>query len=73
VSAKVSQQDRVCPKGCYVYAIYVDGVLRYIGKGTNGRMYAHMKEVRQRLTRKFCRARRRFMRQVGAKIAADLQ
>jgi hypothetical protein len=52
-SAKVSQQDRVCPKGCYVYAIYVDGVLRYIGKGTNGRVYAHMKEVRQRLTRKF--------------------
>jgi hypothetical protein len=36
-----------------VYAIYVDGVLRYIGKDTNGRMYAHMKEVRQRLTRKF--------------------
>ena len=53
MSAKVSQQDRVCPKGCYVYAIYVDGVLRYIGKGTNGRMHAHMKEVRQRLTRKF--------------------
>jgi hypothetical protein len=52
-SAKVSQQDRVCPKGCYVYAIYVDGVLRYIGKGTNGRVYAHMKEVRQRLTREF--------------------
>ena len=52
-SAKESQQDSVYPKGCYVYAIYVDGVLRYIGKGTNGRMYAHMKEVRQRLTRKF--------------------
>jgi hypothetical protein len=31
----------------------VDGVLRYIGKGSNGRMYAHMKEVRKRLTRKF--------------------
>jgi hypothetical protein len=41
------------PKRCYVYAIRVDGVLRYIGKGCNGRMYAHMKEVRQRLTRKF--------------------
>lgn len=41
------------PKGSYVYAIHVDGVLRYIGKGTNGRMYAHMKEVRQRLTRRF--------------------
>jgi hypothetical protein len=25
----------------------------YIGKGTDGRMYAHMNEVRQRLTRKF--------------------
>src|SRR5947209_15645554 len=52
-SVSLAQQDIVSPKGCYVYAIYVDGVLRYIGKGTNGRMYAHMKEVRQRLTRKF--------------------
>jgi hypothetical protein len=41
------------PKRFYVYAIHVDGVLRYIGKGCNGRMYAHMKEVRRRLTRKF--------------------
>jgi len=41
------------PKRSYIYAIHVDGVLRYIGKGTDGRMYAHMKEVRQRLTRKF--------------------
>jgi hypothetical protein len=39
------------PKRSYVYAIDVDGVRRYIGKGTNGRMYEHMKEVRQRLTR----------------------
>ncbi len=52
-SANLFQQDIVSPKGCYVYAIYVDGVLRYIGKGTNSRMYAHMREVRQRLTRKF--------------------
>ncbi len=41
------------PKRSYVYAIHVDGVLRYIGKGSNERMYAHMKEVKQRLTRKF--------------------
>ena len=41
------------PKRSYVYAIHVDGVLRYIGKGTDDRMYAHMKEVWQRLTRKF--------------------
>jgi hypothetical protein len=45
--------DVPMPKRCYVYAIYVDGVLRYFGKGTNGRMYAHMKEVRERLTREF--------------------
>ena len=41
------------PQRFYVYAIHVDGVLRYIGKGCNGRMYAHMKEVRQRLKREF--------------------
>jgi hypothetical protein len=41
------------PKRFYVYAIHVDGVLRYIGKGSNGRMYAHMKEVRRRLMREF--------------------
>ena len=45
--------DVPMPKRCYVYAIHVDGVLRYFGKGTDGRMYAHMKEVRERLTRKF--------------------
>ena len=45
--------DVPMPKRCYVYAIHVDGVLRYFGKGSNGRMYAHMKEVRERLTRKF--------------------
>jgi hypothetical protein len=48
-----SRRTAALPKRSYVYAIHVDGVLRYIGKGTNGRMRAHMKEVRQRLTRKF--------------------
>ncbi len=50
---KVLEEQLPLPKRSYVYGIHVDGVLRYIGKGTNGRMYAHMKEVRQRLTRKF--------------------
>jgi hypothetical protein len=50
---KVLEEQLPLPKRSYVYAIHVDGVLRYIGKGTNGRMRAHMKEVRQRLTRKF--------------------
>jgi hypothetical protein len=34
-------------KGCYIYAIIVDGVARYIGKGRNGRMYTHLIEARR--------------------------
>lgn len=30
------------PHRCYVYQIIVDGVIRYIGKGKNGRVYAHL-------------------------------
>jgi len=52
-SLKVLEEQLSLPKRSYVYAIHVDGVLRYIGKGTDDRMYAHMKEVSQRLTRKF--------------------
>ena len=48
-----AEQNVPLPNRSYIYVIHVDGVLRYIGKGTNGRMYSHMKEVRQRLTRKF--------------------
>jgi hypothetical protein len=29
----------------YIYAIVVDGVVRYIGKGRNGRMYTHLIEA----------------------------
>jgi hypothetical protein len=31
----------VSNKEFYIYAIYVDGVVRYIGKGRNGRMHFH--------------------------------
>lgn len=34
-------------KQFYVYAIYVDGVARYIGKGSNGRMHFHVIEARR--------------------------
>jgi hypothetical protein len=33
--------------GSYIYAIIVDGVVRYIGKGRNGRMYTHLIEVKR--------------------------
>ena len=41
------------PTGYYVYAISVNDVVRYIGKGKGLRLYAHMKEVRSRLKRDF--------------------
>ena len=31
----------------YIYAIIVDGVVRYIGKGRNGRMYNHLIEAKR--------------------------
>jgi hypothetical protein len=34
-------------KRCYVYAIHVSGVVRYIGKGGNGRLHFHVIEARR--------------------------
>jgi len=45
-----SERSAVRPKktiGSYVYAIVVDGVVRYIGKGRNGRMYTHLIEAKR--------------------------
>jgi hypothetical protein len=33
-----ARRDVPTTTGCYIYAIIVDGVVRYIGKGRNGRM-----------------------------------
>jgi hypothetical protein len=51
--AKPTTGTRARPKGSYVYFIRVNGVVRYVGKGIEDRMFAHMKEVRQRLTREY--------------------
>jgi hypothetical protein len=40
------RQDAVL-RECYVYAIRVDGVVRYIGKGRNGRMYYHVIDAKR--------------------------
>jgi hypothetical protein len=45
--------ERQLPTGYYVYTISVADVVRYIGKGKGLRLYAHMKEVRSRLTRDY--------------------
>jgi hypothetical protein len=37
----------VSNKQFYVYVIYVDGVVRYIGKGRNARMHFHVIEARR--------------------------
>jgi hypothetical protein len=31
----------------YIYAIIVDDIVRYIGKGRNGRMYTHLIEAKR--------------------------
>ena len=35
----------------YVYTILVDGIVRYIGKGRNGRLYAHLIEAKRTAAR----------------------
>jgi hypothetical protein len=44
---------RNLPAGYYVYTITVAGVVRYVGKGRDLRLYSHMKEVRSRLDRDY--------------------
>ena len=36
---------------CYVYEIRVDGVVRYIGKGRNGRIYSHLIDAKRTASR----------------------
>jgi hypothetical protein len=36
---------------CYVYEIQIDGVVRYIGKGRNGRIYSHLIDAKRTATR----------------------
>jgi hypothetical protein len=36
---------------CYVYEIRIDGVVRYIGKGRNGRIYSHLIDAKRTASR----------------------
>ena len=50
---------------CYVYEIRVDGVVRYIGKGCNDRIYSHLIEARRTASRSEVKIREIFL--LGAK------
>ena len=39
------------PRQCYVYEIRVDGVVRYVGKGCNDRIYSHLIEAKRTASR----------------------
>ena len=41
LSQKTKERDGEL-RQCYVYEIRIDGVVRYIGKGRNGRIYSHL-------------------------------
>ena len=51
---RASSTPRSKTRSAYVYAILVDGVVRYIGKGRNGRMNTHLIEAKRSAVR--CRA-----------------
>ena len=44
---EIDKRQTANSSSSYVYAIRVDGVVRYIGKGRNGRMYSHMIEAQR--------------------------
>jgi hypothetical protein len=51
-----TRSGRVCKRpgstrSAYVYAVLVDGVVRYVGKGRNGRMYSHLIEAKRSAAR----------------------
>jgi hypothetical protein len=49
-SQKTSERDGE-PRQCYVYEIRIDGVVRYIGKGRNGRIYSHLIDAKRTASR----------------------
>jgi hypothetical protein len=48
---RTSASPRSETRSAYVYAILVDGVVRYVGKGRNARMYTHLIEAKRSAAR----------------------
>src|ERR1700683_3773488 len=49
--AEVPGTPRSERESAYVYVILINGIVRYIGKGQNGRMYAHLIEAKRSAAR----------------------
>jgi hypothetical protein len=50
-SGKVCKRPGSSTRSAYVYTVLVDGVVRYVGKGRNGRMYSHLIEAKRSAAR----------------------
>ena len=50
-SGRVRKRPGSSTGSAYVYALRVDGVVRYVGKGRNGRMYTHRIEAKRSAAR----------------------
>ena len=50
-SGRVCKRPGSSTRSAYVYAVLVDGVVRYVGKGRNGRMYSHLIEAKRSAAR----------------------
>jgi hypothetical protein len=48
---KVRKRPGSSTRSTCVYAVLVDGVVRYVGKGRNGRMYSHLIEAKRSAAR----------------------
>ena len=46
-SGEIGKRPGSRARSAYVYAVVVDGIVRYIGKGRNGRMYSHLIEAKR--------------------------
>ena len=50
-SGRVSKRPGSSSQSAYVYVLLVDDVVRYVGKGRNGRMYSHLLEAKRSAVR----------------------
>jgi hypothetical protein len=50
-SGEIGKRPGSRTRSAYVYAVLVDGIFRYVGKGRNGRMYSHLIEAKRSAAR----------------------